>query len=156
MFGVASVIVSIATLWSLAQASGHRTPLITLLLATLCFMVSMIMRVLIALMLRSTSFNFITLYRYEGAHIALNGALTLVLAAAMFVLWNRGTAASSQSIFYPASARSHGVAFKRVWDSFILLGLGAMAVGDGVCLPLSWDDNTNIHRAGAYVFHATG
>ena len=73
--------------------------------------------------------SYVSLDQLVGAQMALDGiAFSTVIAAAMFTLWNRGSAASAQSTFYPPRASSNGITVKRVWDSLILVGLACMAI----------------------------
>jgi hypothetical protein len=79
--------------------------------------------------------SYTSLDQQLAAQIALDGiAFATVVAAAMFTLWNRGSAASSQSTFYPPRANAHGITVKRVWDTLILCGLACVAIGRGAAL----------------------
>jgi len=152
IFGIAAIVILIAILCSLVQASGHRTPMVALLFAVLCFTGSMILRVLMALISRTSNIDVATFYLFQGMHTALNGvACMLVIAAAMLVLWNRRTAASSRSELNPTASHTPGLIVKRVWDSLILFALGAMAVSQGVTIThMANDVDQPIYRDNTY------
>ena len=79
--------------------------------------------------------NYAALDQLVGVQVALEGiAYAVVIAAATFILWNRGSAASAQSTFYPPRASSSGITIKRVWDSLILGTLACMAIGQAATL----------------------
>ena len=119
-----------ATIWITIRAVDHRTPLVALAISALFFTLCQIIRVAAIVNIYANSVGYIALDQLVGAQIALDGIVyATVIAATMFTLWNRGSAASAQSRRYPPRASSNGIIVKRAWDSLILVTLACMAIG---------------------------
>jgi len=124
-----------ATIWITIRAVGHRTPLVALAISALFFTLGQIIRVAAIINFFMDRVDYAVLNQLIGAQTALNGiAYAIIIAAAMFTLWNRGSAASAQSTFYPPRSGSDGITVKQVWDSLILVTLACMAIGQAATL----------------------